>query len=901
MNNKPYSFLPIVLTLMLASSGHLYAAETDADVATPTNPSTDVNNNPDAPFATDVSADTNAGNVKPIELQVGQRLDYSSTATLVFPADDTILAIERKNATQITLTGLKAGVTQVVFSDNGQLSHITVTVNTTISASTLLLTPEFNSRYPFLLFEFNNTSTFTDNTFFQSPAYTYNGTIESPFISRTRLRASSSYTQQSDGTTALTNGTASIVGGKTDFLFGNLDAAIGRQTNAIISSVPGYGPRLRLMNPFIRSTAITENLNLFAGVQSQTNLQYPQDGQRKAGFNYSFSKNQYNSVFQDFFNIGFVAFQPPNLTSYHYNGVLEGTIHLNSKFQLGGGAYYSNKSFGLLFTPIYQTANNLTQANLRFVRRGVEQVGGVAAPSDQHNYSLSLKKILKDRITTINATAGHQITLPTPDGTVSGSNTSNAQFGLVRQYTISRRYGGSYGFSRNSSGGIETYSNVITGYYAHPFTQQTYFQHTLSANQGNTTGASTTRQLQLNDMLQYETLNMRHQLGLTSTYSESPQKQFGIVLSGISSFFFRGSTIQLNESMTKTDILNDIYQFQFSPSILFQPTTTQLISLTSSANYTLQPQNNTLSGSINIIYRRYMGPGVVKDSLIKRIFKTSTKVRISGRVFQDVNYNNRFEEGDIGLENVPLSIDDKTKTITGPGGIFTIANIAVGQHTIVVEPSPIQGINKPVSFPIYVGSESAKHEIAIPVQEPKATITVRTILDINDNKTTDESDSLASVSHIELTQGEHTRTENASEGGAIFNGVDIGSATVTINPIDIGENLESVSPLVQTIDVADYKEYIVNFVFKAMRGLRGQVKMSDNSKLPPHLTIKLGAASVTADKDGYYWLKELKEGDFELSVTNLPRGYCVQEGNNIPIHVVSPFSAQKDLILIKCE
>jgi len=828
---------------------------------------------------------------------MGQRLDYSTTALLVFPADDTILAVERKSDTQITLVGLKAGHTQLVFSDNGQLSNIPVVVTTTLTAGALLLTPEFNIRYPYMMLEFNSNSTYTQDNFYQNPNYTYSSTIDSPFLWHGHARMFASYFQPSTGSNTLNNATFSFINRDVDFLMGNLDAAIGRQTGAIISAVPGYGPRLRLQNVFMQDSSWMENLNFFAGVEPQVNLMDFQDNERKFGFNYTFSKNEHGSVFQDFFNAGLVSFQPPGSNAYHFNGILEGTGHVSSRVQLGGGAYLSDSSYALLFTPVYQTPSNLTQGIFSYVRQGLEQVGGAVALNDFHNYLVQMKKVFKDKITTLSATAQHQITVANPDLSITGGNNTNAQLNIFRQYTISRRYGGSYGFNRTSDPSSDIYSNVLTGYLSHPVSRRTYMQHTVSANQSNTVGGATTRQVQTNDFIQFETVNVRHQLGLTANYSESPNKLFGITLNGIANFFYKSGTMQFNGAYIKRDVSDNIQQFQFGPSIVWQPTTTNLISLTSTGSYITGQGNNTLSGSFNLIFRHYAGPGVVKDTLFRKLFKSNSHVRISGRVYLDVNFNDRFEEGDLGLENVPVSLDGKLKTNTGPGGIFSIANVTPGQHTITVSKSPIQNINRDVDYPIFIGEDSSKKEFGVPIQESKAIVTVRTILDTNDNNAHDDNDSLATVSKVELKQGELTRSVSAVDGGAIFKGIDIGKAIVSINPIDIGNNMEAISPLTQTITIGDYSEHIVTFLFKALRSLRGRVKMPEGSTLPKSMVVRLGNNSVSVDSEGYYWLKDLREGTYDLTVSNIPKGYCIAGGRPETIQVVSPFSGHFDIEL----
>lgn len=843
--------------------------------------------------------------VQTLPIQVGQKWDYTTVADLVFAADDTVATVEKTSLGHVTITGVRAGTTQIIFSDNGQLKHINVVVSTLPSAQVQLLTPQFKPRYPFLLYEFNNSSSYTKDEFYKTPSYANNFTIESPF-GIGHLRANLVYQMPYNQENTFSNGTLSIQYRTVDLLFGALDSSIGRLLNPVLSSVPGYGPRLRIYNPFINKDQMAENLNVFTGVNTQTNLSHPDMSQKKSGFNYEFSKTRFNSLFKDFFNTAFVAFQPPGSTKYDYNAVLESAYHVHRYFQLGLGGYLGTGGGGSLFQPIFETPNSLTRGNYRFVTHGLTQVGGSVYTNTEHNVSLSTQVLLKDRVTYLTGLFGHVLSLdPGQPGLSSQptSMTNTGQLGFTRQFSISRKYSASYSISNVDSGTTTTMVNNLTGLWAHPVTRISYFQHTLSLVQSNSTTLPLNRQVQLTDLYQIENAKMRHMIQLNTTYTNTPtNNQLGFNLSGNFSFFLKATNLQFLATYTRSDLEKNVNLIQLGPILLYQPTTTQLIQLSTNMTNTLGgPSDGNITGTFNILYRTYLGPGVVRDSLLKKIFSGGGRQSVGGRVFLDVNYSGRFEDGDIMLEGTTIVLDGKSKTITGPQGQFSLSGIKPGAHTIVVEPNPIQGVNTAFSYTFFV-SDTGSKVFNVPVTTAKGIITVRTFVDINDNRTVDDSDIGAAVSKVTLSLPDgSTRAQDASNGGAIFNGVDYGNFTVTINPIDTMEGLEAISTLTQKVHVAEYKEYIVNYLFKPSRSLRGRVKTDDGRPLPGRLVVKLGNVAASADNEGYYWLKTLPEGMFDLSISNLPSGYCVVGGNQIPVQIISPFAGYRDLIVTqKC-
>lgn len=846
--------------------------------------------------------------VQTIPLQVGQKWETTTTANLVFAADDTIATVTQTTTGQVTILGVRVGTTQVIFSDAGTLRHINVVVSTLPSAQVQLLTPQFKTRYPFLLYEFTSNSNFTKDQFYQRPSYSNNFTVESPF-GMGHLRANLVYQMPYNEPQAFTSGTMSIQYRSVDFLFGNLDSSIGRLINPVLSAVPGYGPRLRIYNPFIHRGAITENLNIFTGVNTQTNLEHPDWTQKKSGLSYEFSTSRYNSLFRDFLNVGLAFFQPPGSTSYDYNAVLEEAFHVNRYLQLGLGGYLGTGGWGTTFQPIVETPNSLTRGNYRFVKSGLTQVGGTIYTNTEHNTSISTQMLLRDRVTYLTGLFGHVLSLDkgllTASGTAAppSSMTTTGQLGWARQFSISRRYGAQYAVSNVDSGGVTTLVNSLSGNFAHPMTKTSYFQHTLALAQTNSTSSALNRQVQLTDLYQIENTKMRHMIQLNTTYTNSAgNNQLGLNLTGNFSFFLKGANLQFQMAYTRNDIETNVNQLQFGPIFLVQPTTTQLIQLsTNMTNTQGGPTDGAVNGSFNILYRTYLGPGVVRDSLLKKIFSGGGRQSIGGRVYLDVNYSGRFEDGDIMLEGTTIVLDGKSRTITGPQGQYNLSGVKPGQHTIVVEANPLQGVNTPYSYTFVVNDTGCK-VFNIPVTTAKGIITVRTFIDINDNRVLDDTDIGAAVSKITLTGPDgQARVQSASNGGAIFNGADYGDYTIGINPADTADGLEAISPLTQKTHVSEHKEYIINYLFKPSRSLRGRVRTDDGTKLPGRLTVKLGNQSAATDKDGYYWFKTIPEGTFELGIAALPKNYCVVGGNKIPLQIISPFAGVRDFTLTtKC-
>lgn len=842
--------------------------------------------------------------VQTIPLQVGQKWETTTTAELVFAADDTIATVAKTDAGHVIITGVRVGTTQIIFSDQGVLRHVNVAVSTLPTAQVQLLTPQFKTRYPFLLYEFSSTSTYTKDQFYQTPSYSNNFTVESPF-GIGHLRANLVYQMPYDQPNAISSGTVAIQYRKVDLLFGSLDANIGRLIQPVLSAVPGYGPRLRIYNPFMHNGKFSENLNVFTGVNTQTNLEHLDLTQKKSGINYEFSTTRYNSLFKDFFNVAYVAFQPPGSHSYDYNAVLEEAYHVNRYLQLGAGGYWGTGGWGAIFQPILETPSSLTRGNYRFVDSGLTQVGGTVFTNSEHNTTLSTQVLLKDRITYLTGSFGNVISLDKgltgSSGTgIPSSTTTMGQIGFVRQFSINRRYGAQYAVSHVDST-AETMVNSLTGTYAHPVTKISYLQHSLSLSQTNSTTSALNRQVQLTDLYQIENAKFRHMIQLNTNYiNNAGNNQLGLNLNGNFSFFLKGANLQFLAVYTRNDVETNINQIQFGPVLQYQPTTTHLVQLSTNMTSTLGgPADGTIGGTFNILYRTYQGPGVVSDSIFKRLFAGGAKKSIGGRVFLDLNYNGRFEDGDIMLEGTTIVLDGKSKTITGPKGMYDFSGAKYGPHAIVVEANPLQGVNTPYTYSFAVSDLGSKI-FDIPVTTAKGIITERTFMDKNDNRALDDGDIGAAVYKVTLiTPDGKERVQDATNGGAIFNGADYGDYTVRINPADTMDGLEIIGPLEQKIKVSEYKEYVVNFLFKPTRSLRGRIKTDDGKPLPARMMVKLGNLSAAADKDGYYWFKSVPEGQFDLGIANVPNGYCVVGGNKIPLQIVSPFAGTRDLMITK--
>jgi hypothetical protein len=821
-----------------------------------------------------------------IQIQVGEKRYISSNSDVFFAVDDTIVDITRHDEGNLTLVGLRAGSTQIAFTNNGVYEHVDVTVTATPSAIVQLLNPQFKGRSPYFLYQFTSNSSFTDSQFYQSPNYTQTLNMFSPFF-RGKMVGSTAYIFGDNTQRGFTSGQIDFQFQHVDLLLGPLDSTLGRLPGAVLSAIPAYGTRLRLQNIFVRRNNMSEALNIFGGVQPPSYLKDLSSQTKKYGFNYELYRRVPNSIYQDLLNIGYARFQIPGQLKYNYNAVAELSYHITKFIQLGGGFYKGDGGFGVVANPIYQSSSFLINGQYQYIKHGLTKADGTTYPNTLQNQTLTFQKLLKDKVTTLSAGVSYAGSYNQGGSAIPSSASYTGNLGIIRQYAFSRRYGLNYSGNKNSSSGTDLISNAFSMFWSHPVSRKAYFQQNVGYT--NTKGSSTSHQSQLQSLLQYDSARTRQRITWDMNITSTNNITISQVLTGTSEFFFRALSMQFGGTYTKGDVDDNVHQLQGSASILYQPSSTTTLSLKASSSALIADAGVVNSGSFTMNLQKYLGPGVVPDSILKRVFTHQAKQTIGGRVFRDENYNGTYQEGDFPLANTPLYLDETQKVVSGPDGVFTFYHVKPGQHTIKVMPNEPQGIVKPFLYSFII-SDGGSRDFAIPVTIPKATVSVHTIIDVNNNGQNDDLDEAGPEVTLILSDPNGLKRKiQAASGGGYFNGVDYGRVDVQIDPLSMSEGMEVIGGLKQSVDVTEYKEYPITFLFKPYRSLRGLVSTTNGTRITRGLLVTLGDVKSSVDREGYYWLRDLPEGEFVLNIQNLRAGYCIIGGAK-SIKIGTPYS-----------
>jgi hypothetical protein len=80
------------------------------------------------------------------------------------------------------------------------------------------------------------------------------------------------------------------------------------------------------------------------------------------------------------------------------------------------------------------------------------------------------------------------------------------------------------------------------------------------------------------------------------------------------------------------------------------------------------------------LFRLRIRPGLLSDS-----------GTIIGRVFEDKNFDGEQQPGEPGIPNAVIFLDDGTRIVTDPNGMFSVTNVLPGYRTGVLDLSSLPG------------------------------------------------------------------------------------------------------------------------------------------------------------------------------------------------------------------
>lgn len=826
-----------------------------------------------------------------IVISVGETKLVQLVGDSPFAADTNILGVQATLSGQaVTLSGLRAGTTQLYFWKDGALSFRTVEVTIAPHFISQSEQPTFRPGLPYFLYYFSNSSSFSQNSFFVSPSYGHFFSATFPTRSG-HIMSYGELLQPAKGGYVLPAAAITINNHGNDFDFGNTSVGLS-QMLGVFSGTSFFGSRVSLaLSPSSHHNS-RHNLTLFGGLQTQPDLLNFTVNRPRYGSNYLFIHSNPNFSTPDFANFSLTAFQPPDDTTiFNVAGVAEGSFHLTTPLSLGAAyARSSGGGFEMRVRPTYESKSALTQASYSFTQHGLLGVDATDTDTrdyDSHSSYIFTSKLLKNGRTLIGASFSENSTIPKPSSTATTTASSvDSNHGLSGSFNVQQPFGQrkifilGYGIFDSFSAGNHTLGNSLGVGLTHVLGINTFLNHTLSYFRTDLNDSSLG--VGVSNSLNIETDRLHYSSSLTTTVSNSDSSLFSLSLTNSVLVSMPKGSFSTNFSYFNSNLSQSSQWLLLSPNLTYNLTTTQAIALLGGIAYDPSaPQQ--YNGSLNLQYQRYLGPGVVSDPMWKLLIGKGNKSSVNGSVFLDKNYNSYFDSKDTPISGVHLILDGRKSTATDSQGHYNFKNIKAGQHTLVVDQkSFIQSAHldeKPEITTKQTFTTTAQQvtTLPLPVTFKRATLRVQFVLDSNDNHKADPEDASLGAKHgyiIDPT-GEKRTFSTLFSGGIIVSGIKKGVNLVGVDFLDLPENVEPIGPMEQKINVTEYKEYTTILLYRPLRSVQGQFQVPQNMHLPSGLSVSLGRATSRADAKGYYWLKNLTPGTYKMQVHGLPKRYCL--------------------------
>ncbi|MFH1653684.1 MAG: hypothetical protein ABIE74_06475 [Pseudomonadota bacterium] len=832
-----------------------------------------------------------------VQLGLGQKKKISVVGSGFFAADDTVIKILSEKSSSVTILALQIGRTQLLYWKDGLLDAVEIAVLPPQTLGFRMDSPRFKLGKPYFIYDFSNTSNYSNDYFFLNPQYTHNMGMQWS-SGKASFTGNTVFTHSGLHDGKVTSVRSTYINDKVRFTFGNSSFSMNRFQSVVLSGVSFLGTNFYFKDfyhPFDDDYKAT--FEIFGGVDQPPDLSKIKDEGRVAGFNYFVQGPRADVRYPNLINVGFVTFQPTDRKDYNFAGSLEGNYLYEDFFSLGAGGYVSKGGFAAQVLPFFQNEKGYTSAKYYFVKKGLMDFSGTRTTSDRHHYEFSTQQELKDQISFLSASLLHDINL---DVAAFGS-TDNLTFslGYQRRPAFKNSYGLRQSVSKRTADGT-LLANYTTLFFNQPIGMNSYLMNNVTYNREDLKGSL--NRVDWTSDLRIETGGRYLDIGANAWYSRGSNNSDGARLNASTDFYFRRMSLRFNLTYTKQGFRGNNHQLSFSPSLDFQVTSLHRLALSASNSYSYTGVSRFI-GSLRISYRQYFGPGIESDSLIKGLFTGSKNQKVEGMVFIDNNYNGRFDEGDVPLTGVNVRIDGKNREVTDAHGRFIFSRVSVGDHDVTVSSDALKLLSGVPDQSLTITGDNAEN-LFFPFILPRATLRVQLIMDVNDNGISDEGDYSISLPKLNLKDSSGSiRTFHNVRDGAIFEGVEKGEASLWLDSADIPDDIEPVSDIQKRIEISDYQEYVVNFLFKPIRSLRGKVSIEGDIKvkLQP-LIVMLGEHESNVDSEGYYWIKDLIPGQFKLIIKNLPPKMCISDKTNLDIKVPEKsFIEQMDIrITDKC-
>lgn len=821
-----------------------------------------------------------------VELYIGERKTLPIEASDPFVADEGLLAVESPAPKQAVITGLRGGSTQLYFWTEGVLDYITVTILVPEQIRPVSYGPRFRAYRPYFNYTFQNNANFDRDSFYTLPTYFHTLVNEIPLKRGKQVRPFVSVSHQADNSWAIPNAALSYIDSSKKFIFGQASTSLTRLFSGVFSGASFLGPELefRLAND---RRGFQHELHFFGGVKDPEDLKDTEFEDEKFGTNYSMVRYRPASITPDLLNLSVFSYEHASDDMYHPGGIAEGSIHLTPTFSIGAGTLRGEGGMAAVFTPTFEGEDLLFSGRYAYVNHGLQGFGDTVFENDEHESQFLLQKQNERFIW--DASLAHELSLSKGNLSEPTSDSWRSGLGVRRVLSSNKYYGLNYSIGRSHTDGEEaTLSNGVGTNLNYPLTPHAFMGHALGYSRSDF--GSNTQQISSDHSWRVEHSNFRNVVTLTglASFGDTNTKTLGVINS--SQVNLGSHSLQAAVSYIKPDFATGTHLFTVVPSFYYHLTSLQYLIASGSMAYAIvENAEPTLNGVVVVQYQRYFGPGVEADPLWRKIFQEDRSTQVKGIVFWDKNSNASFDEGEEPLRDVEVILDEKKKAISDAQGYFVFNKVATGPHVFSISQETVT-VREPIS-PIlkqtFTTTERDPPLLTVPVMSLKAMVRVRLVMDVNDNGRDDPGDDTVSVPKIIYipTSGEQ-RTVRTQGGEIVINGIERGGLRITLDPLDIPENVELISSMEYVLSVDDYTEYDVVFLFRPIRLIRGQVILNQKGKIPTHLEIHVGEWKSHVDTNGYYWIRDIRPGTWPVEVKGLSASYCLPE--HAPTEIIVP-------------
>lgn len=122
-------------------------------------------------------------------------------------------------------------------------------------------------------------------------------------------------------------------------------------------------------------------------------------------------------------------------------------------------------------------------------------------------------------------------------------------------------------------------------------------------------------------------------------------------------------------------------------------------------------------------------------------FGLTPRSQVGGLLFNDLNFNGKFEPGEPGVRKVKLDLDGKPSARTNGQGVYTFSDVLAGEHEVSIDLLTLPDGYLPLDVPrrSFTLFEGIRYEINFPLRA-KRTLAGRVFLDANANGAADKGE-----------------------------------------------------------------------------------------------------------------------------------------------------------------